>query len=263
MFKSPHNFHGLDDMFQVGTKGHLTSWEEVENRLNQLDNLYKEWPYGIWKVSRNKTKSSVWSARIVANIDLLRQAAQGYVLGSFVTCILSSSAAVEGLLRTVLEVRGKIKSRILTPNEVNTDNWYLVSTMDDEVEYFGTIGRSKWLSRIVMSKGNYAVFTYPSLKDLIDMGKKSEVPVQSLSTPLDDHSGALEFVVRRDLNVHAKDYEITLMEQISSMNNRLSVVLEGHQTRREFAFRQYSMASSFFSDVLNWLWTEYGVYDRN
>ncbi|MDG6997919.1 MAG: hypothetical protein JRN15_02260 [Nitrososphaerota archaeon] len=261
MFRSSGEFKSLDDMFLVNSDGHLSSKKAIKERVSQLDKLFEQWSQGIWKVSTDWQSSSVYSARIVASIDVLREAAVSYILGQFVNCILSASSATEGLLRTLLEIKGKIKRKYLKSCEVNPSKWYPVNKLDDGLEYFGPIGKSGRLSRIIKSNNEYITYDYPSLKQLIKLGKKSGIPVQALQVPLDNHSGVLEFVARRDLSAHSKDYEVVLMEQISSLYRKQKMTIANYSIRSEFALRQYSMASTFFVDAMQWLWTEFGVYD--
>lgn len=261
MFKSAKNFIGLDDFFYTSDSGHRMSGENIKKRIAEIDWLYKPWEIKRWKFSPDGQKSSQFQTEIVSCIDAVSASARCYILGLFDPSIAASSIAVEMLLRKILEVKGLIKPKRITPTPTEEDikEWYPMNRVGDACdEFVGEV--SGRLAHIVRKDGEYVYFNYPSLKRLIKKADHAGIPSKALLTQVDNSSDSLIFVARRDQIMHGKFETLGDLEQIYVLNRRAKVdYFDSYMAHQKIALEQYKMASDFFLDVIAWFDSEFGV----
>ncbi len=264
MFKSAKNFIGLDDFFYTSDSGHRMSGENIKNRIAEIDCLYKPWEVKQWKFSPNRQKSSHDHAEIINCIDAASASARCYILGLFDPSIAASSIAVEMLLRKILEVKGLITPKKITPTAEEIKKWYPMNRLGDACdEFVGNVKRR--FVYILKNAGGYFYFDYPSLSELIKKARKAKVPVNALLDRVDKSKGSLIFVARRDQIMHGKSDMMGNIEQIRTLNRKAEMenkdYLDYYITHQRIALEQYKMASDFFLDVIAWFDSEFGVWN--
>ena len=237
------------------------SSENIKTRIAEIDRMYKPWEIKLWKFSPDGQKSSQYHAEIVSCIDAASAAARCYVLGLFDQSIAASSIAVEMLLRKILEVKGLIPTKKITPTAEDIKKWYLIDRVGDACdEFVGSVnGRFVY---IVKSTGGYVYFDYPSLTELIKIARSAHVPFKALIADVDKSEGPFIFVARRDQTMHGKVEMLGHLQQIYMLNRKAEVdYFDSCMVHQKIAIDQYKMASDFFLDVIAWFDSEFGVWN--
>lgn len=101
MFRSGRKYAGLDDFFRTESNSSLSSWEAIEKRIEQIDELYSNWEFNIWPFSNNNEEIQFLVNEIKESYEIIESSAVEYIIGEFNSSIVASSAAVEKVCNVI------------------------------------------------------------------------------------------------------------------------------------------------------------------
>ena len=253
MFKSNGSFTSLDDLFRTGDKQSLLWKPEVEERIQELDTIYRPWTLRHWEFTKDVNNDNELNYSPYTVVDIMRQASTSYIISQFNASILLSSVAVEKILHFVMDLNGSHDEICITAKEIKKYDRYEVQTVEGK-KYFGF-----WKNRFVefLDKGNgtWSLYEIESLDPSIDAVRNIGYDVSPIDYRINGSHRI--FVTRRDTLGHGNYEGLALVQQITEIQKgsykdqdelikKIGDLFEKHKTQ---ALEQYRSASEFIIGV--------------
>lgn len=259
MFKSEGVFTGLDRYFHTNAQSHALNTEHMKERITEIDVLYKEWSFHLWNFSSDNMEKNEILSDCHDVIELMRDAANCYVLAMFVPSIQASSSAVERLLNVVLYLEKRTELGIMRdkgrkPIESPQSEWILVNTVSGDQYY--TRG---FRSRIFRRKDGFVEFRAEELHDAIQHIPDPPYCKEKLC-PAGDLDNCV-LVDRRNAASHGVTTRLLLIEQVHGYRIDKPEDWWTLINNRHSALEQYRSAVSFVIDTFGVFTQKYGHSD--
>jgi hypothetical protein len=253
MFESNGSFISLDDFFRTDDKQSLLWKPEVEERIKELDAIFRPWTLRHWKFTNDINKDNILNDSPYTVVEIMRQASTSYIIAQFNASLLLSSVTVEKIIHFLMDLNGLHDEICITANEIRKYARYDVQTVEGK-KYFGF-----WKNRFgeFLDKGNgtWSFYEIESLDPSIDAVKKIGYDISPIDQRIDGSHRL--FVSRRDTLGHGNYEGLALVQQIADIQKgtykdqdelikKIGDLFDKHKTQ---ALEQYQSASEFIMGV--------------
>ena len=260
MFKTDGEFNGLDEFYHTDSPNHMLSKEAIAERTNGIVALYKDWELHSWKFSNNDEDRNEIQQDCLDVIEHMRDSANSYSLGMFVSTIQLSSAAVERLINTVLFLKKKERLSFLKDHKkiIQTPpaGWIQVNTVAGPRYY-----TSGFKSRIYRKGNGFVEFRPRVLDRAIGELRRCRPSFKVDSLCEEGSPKSCVFVDRRNAAAHGTTTRLHLIEQfhgyiINKTDDWYPLINNQYS-----ALNQYRLASAFIINAFSIFTKRYGYFD--
>ena len=244
MFRSDRTYKGLDDYFGTSAKGNVMSWDNVNDRIHELDGIYKTWNFSWWEFDQKSGVNQFLRNEIYDVIELMRSSSNNYIIANFEASIILASAAVEKMCNAVLFIYF-MRERNGTKCNSTGPEWIKVDTVNGPI-YFD----ERW-NRFIRIGNAWFKFKNNTLnKTTLEKVKCYGYSCEFLLNPGDQLEKSI-FVERRNAVAHGDPARMLIIEQLHGYVINTPNDMAELMKNRKSAFDQYKMASTFILSVFS------------
>lgn len=244
MFKSDRTYKGLDDYSGTSAKGNVMSWDNVNDRIHELDKLYTKWNFNYWKFNQKNDINQFLRNEIYDVIELMRSSSNNYIIANFEASIILASAAVEKMCNAVLFIYFMREKKGTGCNSIDPE-WIKVDTVNGPI-YF-----DKQWNRVIKIGNAWFKFKNNTLNEkTLEKVKCYGYSCEFLLNPGDQLEKSI-FVERRNAVAHGDPARMLIIEQLHGYVINTPNDMAELMNNRKSAFDQYKMASTFILSVFS------------
>ena len=265
MFKLNGEFTGLDNFFYTDEPNHVLSHESIKKRLGEMQGIYRTWEYGLFKFPLDEEERNEVQNRCHDSIELMREAANDYMLAFFNGTIILSSMAVERVLQGLLILQGNqwrdLEENCLTPAiEYEIKKPKPLGEIGLKTELYGH--RNGRLVQYAIKGGSWKYLEIPSLSESLNKVSRKLAPIDLLQDEAEKNLKPSEciFVKRRNTMAHSAMENLRIYSQSWQLNLKGKVDLDTFINNKADAFDQYKKASFFIMGVFEVLKKRYETW---